>query len=320
MLNKGQLRDAAQKIASVKALEKTSLTEADQPVTFSPIITIKTLGVVFAYDSSTSLQTLAENLAEINADYPSTQWIDIVVVLDKGVIDYMVKGPFDPHFMAWSAGVCDDDFLIPPFYFNLVKADFGVLTLNHFFCHLSAHLAIYRKRSAIPFKSLLDNPPDEVMAIKGYQYNLDRKLVDADEYHQVGKFRAMKVRYNLFSSAEEQFIGQICYMQWKDGAAISYSGSKIPPQQIYSIYERALKRRIIFFRSHRLDNWLSNVLPLSKAKFIEISESIHGEVIIERDTDDDSDLPWTRGPKTRRQSTTAGKSKKTKKRGKKKKK
>ena len=89
-LNKEELIDAAQKISSVKKLAKTPITSADQPVTFSSLITTKTLGVVFAYDSKTSLETLAENLREINNSIPSNEWIDTIVVLDKGVIGYKV--------------------------------------------------------------------------------------------------------------------------------------------------------------------------------------------------------------------------------------
>ena len=89
-LNKNELKDAAGKISAVKKLSKTPITNIDQPVTFSTLITTKTLGVVFAYDSTTSLETLAINLKEINEDIASGQWIDAVIVLDKGIIGYTV--------------------------------------------------------------------------------------------------------------------------------------------------------------------------------------------------------------------------------------
>ena len=65
-LNKRELEDAAKKISSVKKLKTTPITGVDQPVTFSPLVNTKTMGVVFAYESSTSLETLANNLKEIN--------------------------------------------------------------------------------------------------------------------------------------------------------------------------------------------------------------------------------------------------------------
>ena len=104
MLSKAEIEDASKKIASVKKLKKTPVTSADQPVTFSSLITTKTLGVVFAYDSVTSLVTLAENLREINQSMPSDHWVDIVVVLDKGVIGYTMQLPFSSNFPGWFAG------------------------------------------------------------------------------------------------------------------------------------------------------------------------------------------------------------------------
>jgi hypothetical protein len=109
-LSKQELEDAASKIASVKRLEKSPITDIDQPVTFSPLITTKTLGIVFAYESSTSLETLAENLRDINRDVPSDQWIDLVVILDKGVIGYLVQLPFSQELPGWFGGAASKDF------------------------------------------------------------------------------------------------------------------------------------------------------------------------------------------------------------------
>ena len=64
-LNKDQLKDAAEKISSVKRIKPSPISNVDQPVTFSDLIIANTLGCVFAYDSYTSLETLAENLKEI---------------------------------------------------------------------------------------------------------------------------------------------------------------------------------------------------------------------------------------------------------------
>jgi hypothetical protein len=73
-LNKDQLTDAAEKIASVKSIKPSPIGGADQPVTFSNLINSGTLGCVFAFDSYTTLETLAENLGEINsASGPSNE-------------------------------------------------------------------------------------------------------------------------------------------------------------------------------------------------------------------------------------------------------
>ena len=48
-LNKDELQDAAAKIAGVKKIKATPICGADQPVTFSDIITTDILGCVFAF-------------------------------------------------------------------------------------------------------------------------------------------------------------------------------------------------------------------------------------------------------------------------------
>src|SRR5262249_32557239 len=116
-LNKHELKDAALKIAGVKSIKATPLCGADQPVTFSDIITTSILGCVFAFDSSTSLKTLADNLKQINSEQPdSSQWIDLVVVLDKGCIGYGLQPIFQQDFMGWLGGGGGEDFAIPPLY------------------------------------------------------------------------------------------------------------------------------------------------------------------------------------------------------------
>jgi hypothetical protein len=72
----------------VKSIKPSPIGGADQPVTFSNLINSGTFGCVFAFDSYTTLETLAENLSEINSASDSDQWIDLVIVLDKGLVGY----------------------------------------------------------------------------------------------------------------------------------------------------------------------------------------------------------------------------------------
>ena len=115
-LNKDELKDAA-----------------DQPVTFSDIITTNVLGCVFAFDSYTSMETLAENLKEINSSQDASLWVDLVVVLDKGCTGYALQPIFQKEFIGWLGGSLGDDFLIPPLYVHLVHLEEGERTLHHFF-------------------------------------------------------------------------------------------------------------------------------------------------------------------------------------------
>lgn len=291
-LNKDQLKDAAKKIASVKTLRPTPITNIDQPVTFSDMIMTNTLGCVFAFDSYTSLVALADNLKEINSDYDSSDWIDLVVVLDKGYIGYAIQLPFEQHFPGWFGGACVDDFPLPPYYIHLVKHESGGLTLNHFFVKLMAHLTFFRKRSSIDFGSVLGPDPNELMTIQGYQYNLNRKLVPAEESHQAGKFRIPRIRFNIYSKKDGMFQGQVCYLPWQDGAVIMCS-ALFDPRLVFQHYFKSLKLKGIILPAGMKQNmWFSSVLPISEHDFIKFSETIHADLITVRDSNDDNPPPF----------------------------
>ncbi|EKD79721.1 MAG: hypothetical protein ACD_40C00331G0004 [uncultured bacterium] len=288
-LNKVELKDAAKKVASVKCLKKTPLTDLDQPVTFSPLVTTKTYGVVFAYESETSLETLAENLKEINKKYPSDQWIDLIVVLDKGVVGYTVQSPFENGFPAWFGGATDDEFAPPPYYIHLVKADLGELTLNKFFVSLISHLTFYRKRISFSFDSLLGVDTKQVITINAYQYNLERKLIDVTDDHKEGNFK-MPLRYNLFNEIDKKYLGQICRKGWQNGAIVTYSGF-VNPKLIFKLFVSAGNENALFVPGMKdKDNfWVSSVLNLDEPTFTSICENINTKlkgIISQKDTDD----------------------------------
>lgn len=292
-LNKTELLDAAKKIASVKCLKKTPLTDVDQPVTFSPLVTTKTYGIIFAYESKTSLEALAGNLKEINKNYPSEQWIDLVVVLDKGVIGYTVQSPFEQGFPAWFGGVTDDEFAPPPYYIHLVKADLGDLTLNKFFVSLISHLTFYRRRISFSFNSLLGVDTKKVMTFNAYQYNLKRKLADVTDDHKIGNFN-MPLRFNLFRKQDKKYMGQITRKNWQDGAIVTYSGF-IPPQIVFGLFVPAGQGNELFMQGMKNNDnfWVSSVLNLSEKDFIDICSSINNKIsgiVSQRDADDDNPM------------------------------
>jgi hypothetical protein len=153
---------------------------------------------VYLLSTHTSLDTLANNLKEINSEYEWSNWIDLVVVLDQGFIGYVVQLPFGSDFPAWLGGACADNFPIPPYYMHLAMCRAGESTLNHFFVKLMAQLTFFRKRSTVDFREILGPNPHETMTIQGYQYNLKRQLVPAEDNHHQGTFRNPRIRYNLY--------------------------------------------------------------------------------------------------------------------------
>ncbi len=288
-LNKDELNDAAEKISSVKQIMPSPITNADQPVTFSNLINTNIFGCVFAFDSYTTLTTLAENLREINSAYESQNWIDLIVVIDKGIIGYAIQTPFGNHYPGWLGGACGDEFSVPPYYVHLAVNEPGTLTLNNFFVRLIGHLTFFRKRSTIDFASILGADPSQMILIEGYQYNLNKKLVPAEESHRRETFKNPRIRFNFYSKKERTILGQVSLLPWQDGAVIMCS-VRFDPRIIFEHYFRSMKLNGIWVRGGaENDNiWLSSVLPIAEGAFIKYSKNIDKKLIVIRDTDDDN--------------------------------
>jgi hypothetical protein len=295
-LNKDELTDAAAKIASVKSIRPSPISGVDQPVTFSNLINSGTLGCVFAFDSYTTLQTLAVNLSEINSASDSDQWIDLVIVLDKGLVGYAFQTLMAKDLMGWLGGPPTDEFVIPPFYVHLVQASCGEKTLNQFFLRLMAHLTFFRKISAIDFNALIKDGAGFGQTVQAYQYNLKRQLVPAQQEHYAGLFQYPKVRYNLYLKEERTFVGQVCLLPWQDGAVIM-SSCLVPPEMIFLHYFSLLKLKAQFIETTAPNAagarlWMSTLLGISEQNFIEASEKMHPDfLVVRRDSDDNAPPP-----------------------------
>jgi len=216
-LNKEELKDAAEKIALIKKLKRSPISNQDQQVNFSNFITITCFGVVFAYTSETTLKTLAKNLKEINQSLHESQKVDLVVILDKGIISYVPKKPEENH----SQGVAmmpeaTDDFAIPAWYFHLCIFEEPEYALNRFFTYLMSHIAFFRRRIPLPFGNLLKGVTNQIQPIQTYWYNCDRDLVEVPAEHTQKKNPPL-VTFNVFTKGTRKSIGLFHQRKWSDG-------------------------------------------------------------------------------------------------------
>ena len=79
-LDKESLRDAFEKISAIKGLSKTK--PPDVPL----MLTTQTFGCLFAFSSSISLEKATEHYAEYCGSFGLGRHIDVVLVLDRGII------------------------------------------------------------------------------------------------------------------------------------------------------------------------------------------------------------------------------------------
>lgn len=226
-LTKDELRDAYEKIASVKSLEKTAIGAMDRPTTRTGLDTIGTMGVVFGFDSDTSLAALAKNARELNTEFESFLWPDMIVVLDKGIVTYAVQWPGIENSLAGALSPQPpkghDLVSPPPWFVSLVEYREESRALNRFFLTLLSHLSFYPNRYGIPkFEVGLGSADAPAMVVAGYQFNLSRELRPTQEEYN-GKPGPLPLQMNLRNKTGA-LIGVLQHIPWQDGFVIRKYG------------------------------------------------------------------------------------------------
>lgn len=280
-LDKRELTESASKLASIKSLAASPLSNTDKPVNFAPIVLDKPFTCVFAYGSSTSLDALAENLVEILKTTHSDQWLDMVLVLDKGTLSLAVQFPHTSGFAGTFGGSAATPkgkaILPPPVYVHLSKQETDQLALNQFFVSLLSHLNFFRQKTSVDFESIL-GPDRKAMSIEAFQYKVDGSLEVIDESHR-SEWKPTEPRYLIYLRGDRRLAGQVCYWSWKDGGVVSCSAPSSIRNQIFEHLHRSWKVDIASYpvgeRMH--NNHMTNVLPIDKPKFIAAIEKFRAD-------------------------------------------
>lgn len=279
-LNKEELRDAALKLAEIKAMKVSPISNLDQKHEHG-IILDRPMTCVFAFDSYTSLDALAENLEELNRELPSELWVDMVVVLNKGVLSYAGQLPHASQLLGNWGGPTADMKSVAPVFVHLIRRDDSEFALNHFFSHLISHLAFFRQRAAIEFEGMVPSS-GQVMTIQGYQSKLDGSLVPAES----NAFTKPTIRYNIYLRKDKTLLGQVCYWPWQDGAVVTCSTRSMPPQMILSMFCHHEKVPMIEFETGSVPPLkMTPVLSLKPDKFEKIAGAMSGEIFAVKDPD-----------------------------------
>ncbi|KAI9881953.1 MAG: 3-deoxy-7-phosphoheptulonate synthase [Watsoniomyces obsoletus] len=303
-LNKEELRDAATKLAKLKSIKSNPISSLDRPVTFSGLILSKPFTCVFAFDSYTSLDALAENLVEINREIDSRLWLDMVVVMSKGTLSYVAQMPFSPSKrMAFYGGHTSDGVMIPALYVHLVKTLGAELALNQFFIQLVSHLTFFRQRTSVDFEGVLGADPGQVMVVEGYQHRMDGTMVEAEASHQQQHFTYPSPRYLIYRRVDRTFIAQMCYWKWQDGAVLICSThGDTPGHLVLKDFCSTIKADLNAMKLPDLPSvWVSNVLRLTEAEFHSAASKMRKEVFLvaHEDRDGMPDMVYKKKPPPR---------------------
>jgi hypothetical protein len=221
-LNKKELVDAFEKIVSCKQLKKRPLSQLDQRPTGTKLTTIGTYGIIFGFDSNIKLKTLAEHMIGLNQKHESKIWPDMVIILDKGIIEYGISFPGHMEVAGTLAPLCDEEFRVFPIYVNMVIHKDELFSLNRFFCNLLSHLTFYPRRpSTPPFDVILEGTQKKATSVIGYQFNAKRELISVPPEMYSNPNPPISIIINDSLGAQ---IGILDFIPWQDGSSLRWHG------------------------------------------------------------------------------------------------
>jgi len=228
-LNGKELGDAYEKIASCKQLKKRPFSQLDQRPTGARLTTVGTYGIIFGFASDTKLETLAEHMKELNKETESRLWPDMVIVLDKGIIDYGIFFPGHKEAAGTLSPLCDEEFIVFPIYVSILIHKDESFSLNRFFCNLLSHLTFYPRRpSTPPFDVILEGTQKMAVSVTGYQFNAKRQLKAVPPEMYTNPTAQLSMIVHDATGAQ---IGILDFIPWQDGAALRWYG-RIPLEEL----------------------------------------------------------------------------------------
>jgi hypothetical protein len=261
MLDLPGLNAAYARVAQAKNLKKKSIPEKNRMPRSA------TLGIVFATDSTLTVEELANELDRLNRQYPGGQWPDMVVVLSKGIVNYAVQFPGEAtsgDFFLTAESVLDS--FVPPMYIVMLMRATAEFTLNKMCGFLFGHLTLFSPGAKLPpWIEMLADTPKEGITLWGYQYSLKGELVAVprhvynDRYFPPPPLRIASQRGDVLSTIQ--------FLPWQDGGVIVLKG-KLPLEGLLVFFGKEALMRAGTVK--RPDAQISYVLPITEINFREM--------------------------------------------------
>lgn len=257
-LGADEIRTGYEKISTVKRLKRTCTPEIGFPISNT------SLGIIFAVDSDLSIKNIAELMVRENSNHPSTEWPDMVAVLTKGTVNYVVQIHGDTvkgNFVLPSVKFPR----IPPMYVHVFMRGLGLYSMNSMCGFLFMHLKTFSPGTNLPnMDVVLEGVLHLGMTFGAYQFNLQCELVPVPDELYLGQL-FLPLPFRIEDSAGN-LLSHLQAIPWQDGAALRVTG-KLPLDAFLPFLGPVGLNAQIFKQS---DSAISNILPIGKAEFREL--------------------------------------------------
>lgn len=216
-----ELRASYEKIAQVKKLAKSPLpkTSSSTPVADA------TMGIVFAVDSNVPLEKLAEELEHLNKQYSHRNWVDMVVVISRGTINYVCQFPHKP--LGDFLPPARETTVLAAMYVHIFARAHSAPSLNRMCGVLFLYMYLFSPGTALPpYREILEGAPGAGMTIAPYQPNLKGDLVPVPRELLFIQFFAFPLGFRA-EDGKGDLLAKVQYLQWQDGGVVRVTG-KMP--------------------------------------------------------------------------------------------
>jgi hypothetical protein len=258
-----ELRVSYEKISKTKALTKSpparipSTPQADA-----------TMGIIFAVDSLVPLEELAEAMVELNKNRSYCHWVDMAVVLSRGVVNYACQLPYQPlgDWLPPARGVIAD----VPVYVHILARSHAELALNKMCAVLFSYLCFFSPGAVFPnLREIMESSPKTGMTVAPYQFNLKGQLVPVPPELRFNQFLVFPIGFRAEDNKGNE-LARVQYLPWQDGGVVRTRGKL--PLEAFLVFAGAVAKGAQKFRLP--DGELSSVLPLSREQFIEMAKRL----------------------------------------------
>lgn len=253
------LHVAYDRIVRIKKLKKSTAPQTNG------VPRTETMGIILAVKAAISLETLAEELQQLNQQTASAYWPDMIVVLSQGTISYRVQFPGERtagNFLLPAKDIVENS--APAIYVVPVMKPASQHSFNQMCALLFGHLAIFSPGVILPnMKEILAGVPDTGIILAGYQFNLSGKLLPVPPQFYIRRY--LPPPPHVFKDKRHNISFTIEFMPWQDGGIILLRG-KIPLQGLLVFLDDKIQGRLSTVTRGELQ--ISSILPISQADYL----------------------------------------------------
>lgn len=256
-LSPDELKTGYHRIGAVKSLRGPSPAANNYPLNDTP------LGVIFCVSSATSLETTAESMMRLNKTAPSTKWPDMVVVMEKGTLNYA---------MQFEGDRIKGDFLLPnttefpvmPMYVHVFARALGLRSLNRLFSFLFLHLQTFSPGVKLPNEEAVKGISTIGMNLGGYQFNLKRELVPVPDEMRSDRGAGLRNLPFRIESRAGKLLSHVQFIPWQEGGAVRIIGN-MPLESVLIFLGPVMQQAQIIQQENAR---ISSVLPITRNDFL----------------------------------------------------